>query len=141
MNSIPVKQPSIEFDPNNPKKYLYMAIGFAALFMAYVGVITPGIPFTGFLIIAAWAFGKSSEKWHNYLYTHSIFGPFLHNWETERVFPRKARYLMMLSMWFSSTIVWITTKSIVFTGAVVLIMILAILWTNRYPESPSINTM
>ncbi len=116
-----------------------MAIGFAALFMAYVGVITPGIPFTGFLIIAAWAFSKSSKKWHNYLYSHSIFGPFLHNWETERVFPRKARYLMIVSMWISSTIVWVTTKSLSFTATIVFIMILAILWTNRYPESPSLN--
>ncbi len=139
MNSVPPRTLPIEIQSSNLKKYVYMTIGFVALFMVYIGVITPGIPFTGFLIIAAWAFSKSSKKWHKYLYSHSVFGPFLYNWETERVFPRKARYLMIISMWLSSTIVWITTKSIVLTGTIVLIMILAILWTNRYPEYPSLT--
>ena len=139
MNSVPVKIPPTEIQFSGVKKYVYMAIGFAALFMAYIGVITPGIPFTVFLITAAWAFSKSSKKWHKYLYSHSVFGPFLINWETERVFPRKARYLMLISMWISSTIVWITTKSIVFTGTIVLVMIIAVLWTNRYPEYPSLT--
>ena len=139
MNSVPSEISPFEVQSSTLKKYMYMALGFAALFMAYVGVITPGIPFAIFLITAAWAFSKSSEKWHNYLYSHSTFGPFLYNWETERIFPRKARHLMMLSMWVSSTIIWVTTKSIHFTGAVVIVMILAILWIDRYPESSSIN--
>ena len=33
------------------KKYLYMALGFACLGMAYVGVVVPGIPFSIFLVI------------------------------------------------------------------------------------------
>ena len=47
---------------NKIKKYMYQAIGFLCVGLAYVGVVTPGIPFSIFLVIAAWAFAKSSPK-------------------------------------------------------------------------------
>ena len=34
------------------KKYLYMALGFACLGMAYVGVVVPGIPFSIFFLFS-----------------------------------------------------------------------------------------
>ena len=49
------------------KRYLYLTLGWLCVGMAYIGVITPGIPFSIFLVIAAWAFAKSSKKWHDWL--------------------------------------------------------------------------
>ena len=55
--------------------------------MAYVGVVVPGIPFSIFLVFAAYCFAKSSKKWHDWLYNHKYFGPFLTNWVEKKVFP------------------------------------------------------
>ena len=136
MTSSSPKQKPVGTPSSFIKKYLYMGVGFISLFFAYIGVITPGIPFTGFLIIAAWAFSKSSKKWHDYLYSHKLFGPFISNWESERVFPKKARTLMITSMYLSSLICWFSTKSIPITSIVVFIMIVVIIWTKRFPEQP-----
>ena len=89
MNSVPSEISPFEVQSSTLKKYMYLVLGFVALFMAYVGVITPGIPFAIFLITAAWAFSKSSKKWHSYLYSHSTFGPFLYNWEPNEYSPEK----------------------------------------------------
>ena len=58
----------------NIKRYLYLALGFVCGGLAYIGFVTPGIPFSIFLVIAAWAFAKSSKKMEALLYNHPLFG-------------------------------------------------------------------
>ena len=62
------------------KKYAYIALGLFCVGMAYIGFVVPGIPFSIFLVIAAWAFAKSSPRLHAWLYNHPWFGKFLTNW-------------------------------------------------------------
>ena len=48
------------------KKYFWMGLGFLSLGMAYVGVVVPGIPFSIFLVFAAYCFAKSSKRMHDW---------------------------------------------------------------------------
>ena len=115
------------------KKYLYMALGFVCLGMAYVGVVVPGIPFSIFLVIAAWAFAKSSKRMHDWLYNHKHFGPFLTNWVQKRVFPTKGKYAMVIVMSSSLAFLWFTTgniKAVLWSG---IFMALVAIWAWRFP--------
>ena len=89
-----------------------MGLGFLSLGMAYVGVVVPGIPFSIFLVFAAYCFAKSSKRMHNWLYNHKYFGPFLTNWVQKKVFPTKGKYLMILVMASSLAFLWFTTENI-----------------------------
>ncbi len=44
------------------KKFVYMALGFLALGLGDVGTVLPILPTVPFLMLAAFCFGKSSEK-------------------------------------------------------------------------------
>ena len=117
------------------KKYFYMTIGFVCVGLAYIGVVTPGIPFSIFLVIAAWAFAKSSPKMEAWLYNHPWFGKFLTNWNTKRVFPTKGKYAMVIVMSSTLLFTWITTnnlKAVVYSGA---FMACVAIWAWRYPGS------
>lgn len=117
------------------RKYLYMTLGFASLGMAYIGFVVPGIPFSIFLVIAAWAFSKSSERMHNWLYNHPWFGKFLTNWTYKKVFPTKGKYAMILVMSSSLAFLWFTTeniKAVAWSGG---FMFLVAVWAWRYPGS------
>jgi len=117
----------------NIKKYLWMGLGFLSLGMAYVGVVVPGIPFSIFLVFAAYCFAKSSKKWHDWLYNHKYFGPFLTNWVQKRVFPTKGKYAMVLVMASSLAFLWFTTeniKAVAWSGG---FMALVAIWAWRYP--------
>jgi uncharacterized membrane protein YbaN (DUF454 family) len=115
------------------KKYLWMGLGFLSLGMAYVGVVVPGIPFSIFLVFAAYCFAKSSKKWHDWLYNHKYFGPFLTNWVQKRVFPTKGKYAMVLVMASSLAFLWFSTgniKAVAWSGG---FMALVAIWAWRYP--------
>jgi uncharacterized membrane protein YbaN (DUF454 family) len=119
----------------NIKKYLWMGLGFLSLGMAYIGVVVPGIPFSIFLVFAAYCFAKSSKKWHDWLYNHKYFGPFLTNWTQKKVFPTWAKYMMILVMSSSLAFLWFTTgnpKAVAWSGG---FMLLVAVWAWRYPGS------
>lgn len=116
-------------------KFLYRALGICCVGMAYVGLVTPGIPFSIFLVIAAWAFAKSSETWHTWLYSHPVFGKFLTNWYSKRIFPTRGKYFMITTMMSTLLITWFTTenlKAIAWSGG---FMALVAVWAWRYPGS------
>ena len=120
----------------NIKKLAWGSLGFLSLGVAYVGVILPGIPFSIPAVFAAYCFAKSSDRMHNWLYGHKLFGPFLTNWETKKVFPQKAKYMMVAFMLFALAVMWFTTgnpKAMLYSGT---FMALGAAWGWRYPSTP-----
>ena len=120
------------------KRYLYLTLGWLCVGMAYIGVITPGIPFSIFLVIAAWAFAKSSKKWHDWLYNHKYFGKFLTGWTKYKVFPQYAKYSMILVMSSSLVFLWYTTynlNALLWSSS---FMFLCAVWAWRYPATKEI---
>ena len=121
------------------KQYLWLTLGFLMLGMAYIGVVVPGIPFSIFLVIAAYSFAKSSDKMHKWLYSHKYFGPFLTNWNKYRVFPQYAKYSMVIMMSISLAIMWHSlhnVNAVLWTG---LTMLLVSIWAWRYPATKEIH--
>lgn len=116
------------------KNFLWKVVGFLSLGMAYIGIVTPGIPWSIFVVFSAYSFAKGSPKMHDWIYNHKIFGPFLTNWETKKVFPLKAKYFMILTMTSSLAIMYFTLSINAVIGTGILMFMVAI-WTWRYPSS------
>ena len=116
------------------KRFLWKILGFISLGMAYVGLITPGIPYSPFVVFAAYCFAKGSPKMHAWLYNHKIFGPFLTNWVEKRVFPTKMKFFMLAMMSTSLIIMSFTVpvRGVVYTG---IFMAFVAVWAWRYPSS------
>ena len=72
-------------------RVLWLALGFLCVTIGASGLILPQVPGVPFLIIALWAFSKSSERFHHWLYTHEVFGPPLRAWNSYRVISPKAK--------------------------------------------------
>lgn len=116
------------------KKIIFFILGWFCLIMAYIGVVTPGIPFSIFLVGAAYCFARSSKKMENWIYNHKHFGPFLLNWEKKRVFPQKGKYAMIAVMSSSLLIMFffVPIKGVIYSG---IMMLLVAIWAWRYPST------
>jgi len=116
------------------KKFLWKILGFASLGMAYVGLVTPGIPYSCFVVFAAYCFAKGSPVMHAWLYNHKIFGPFLTNWNEKRVFPTKMKFFMLAMMSTSLIIMSFTVplRGVIYTG---IFMFFVAVWAWRFPGS------
>jgi hypothetical protein len=117
------------------KKYLWMAAGFLFLGVAYIGVIVPGIPWSTPSLIAAYCFSKSSERFHNYMMNHKLFGPFIKNWNDGRVYPNKVKWIMFICMDASLVIMWFATQNWKAVAGMGVMFALILLWASRYPST------
>lgn len=66
---------------------LWLALGWLAVALAAIGAVLPLLPTTPFLLVAVWAFGKSSERWRRWVYAQPTFGPLVLAWERHGVIP------------------------------------------------------
>ena len=119
----------------NIKKSLYFIAGCVCIALAYIGVVTPGIPYSPFVVAAAFCFARSSERAHRWIMNHKLFGPFLTNWSTKRVFPQKMKYLMIAMMSLSLVLMTVSGVKPIGVASTAVFMLLVAVWAWRYPSS------
>ena len=114
---------------------MWFCLGMVCLGIAYIGIVTPGIPWSTPSVGAAYCFSKSSKRWHNYIMYHKLFGPFLRNWTTMRIFPKYGKWAMVVTMDISLIVLWVTTYNLALVMSVGAGMLLCAVWALKYPSS------
>jgi uncharacterized membrane protein YbaN (DUF454 family) len=81
-----------------------LTLGFVCVGLGVLGAFLPVLPTTSFLLVALWAFSRSSRRFHHWLYTHPRFGPRLQEWKKYGTIPVKVKVsavsMMLLSLAF-----------------------------------------
>lgn len=85
---------------------VYVALGFASLALAALGVVLPLLPTTPLVLLAAACFARGSSRFHAALRRNRLFGPAIRDWEDRRaVTPRvKAIAVALVVVTFATTI-------------------------------------
>ena len=89
-------------------RYVLIGFGWVCVALGAVGLVVPGMPTTVFLLVALWAFSKSSERFRTWLYDHKHLGPPIRDWHEHRVIPARAK-IAALAMMAASLAILATT--------------------------------
>lgn len=108
------------------RRALFFAIGIVATGLGFIGALLPIVPTVPFLLVALWAFSKSSRRFHDWLYHHRTYGPVLRAWDKHRVIPPVAKAWAVVAMaggltltaLFSTTPLWAIGGAAVAMGAI-----------------------
>ena len=73
-------------------------LGLVCTGLGVAGLILPVMPGTVFLLIALWAFSRSSERFHTWLYNHPRLGGPLRRWHRHRIIPLPAKIAALTLM-------------------------------------------
>jgi len=93
----------------NMKRKLFLTLGVLNVGLGTAGIFLPLLPTTPFLLLAAYLFSRSSDRWHRWLLAHKHLGPYVHAWrnKTGLTVAQKTRLvcsfavLMGVSIYFS----------------------------------------
>lgn len=88
-----------------PVRYGLLTLGFISVALGIIGVFLPVMPTTVFLLIALWAFSKSSVRFHRWLFDHPRLGGPLRAWHEHRIIPLRAKVMALTTMAISLVIV------------------------------------
>ena len=101
------------------KKYIYIIFGLICVGLGFVGALLPGLPTTPFILLAAWFFSRSSEKFESWLLNHKIFGPLILNWKKHKAISKKTKLHAIITIFCTFSI----TVLVAFTIFIDIIMI------------------
>lgn len=101
---------------------VYIALGFLSLGVGIVGTILPGIPTTMPIILAAFFFSKSSQRFDDWMVNHKVFGPLVRDWRAGRGFTARAKTIAIvaIAITFTITVGWMVQNTAVRVALVVL---------------------
>lgn len=115
----------------------YFIIGATSLTLGIIGAFLPVMPTTVFILIAAWAFAKSSTRLHQALLNHPKTGPVIRAWRHNQCIPVKGKVAAVISMLISWIIVWFTTTPII-SAIVGVVLVMVITFIVSRPSTSDI---
>jgi uncharacterized membrane protein YbaN (DUF454 family) len=73
------------------KRLLWLTVGLTALACGIAGVVLPLVPTTPFLLVAAFAFARSSPTLHDWLISHPHLGSSLRHWNEHGAISKRTK--------------------------------------------------
>lgn len=67
-------------DINPFKKWVFISLGSFFVGLAFLGVLLPVLPTTPFLLVSAYFYARSSQKFYDWLHENRLFGQHLKNY-------------------------------------------------------------
>lgn len=83
---------------NRALRVILAFFGILFVGIAFAGVFIPVIPTTGPVILAAFLFSKSSERFDHWLVTNRFFGSIVSDWRTKQGFTVRAKVIAVVAI-------------------------------------------
>lgn len=84
------------------KRGLYLAAGWVAVALGFIGIAVPLMPTVAFWILAAWCFTRSSPRLEAWLLEHPRAGPSIRAWRQRGAISRKGKLAASAALAVSS---------------------------------------
>ena len=86
---------------NRVLRGLLLVLGFVFVGIAFLGVFLPGLPTTGPVLLAAFFFSRSSERFDHWLVTNRFFGTIVQDWRAGRGFSIRGKIIAVTAILLS----------------------------------------
>ena len=90
--------PMSDEDDLRPGRLIYLILGWIFFSLGLLGALLPVVPATPFMLLAAWAFSKSSRRFEQWLLNNKYFGPSIVQFRAHRVIPLQAKIFSIAAM-------------------------------------------
>ena len=90
---------------------VYFTLGWVFVALGMVGAVLPIMPTVPFLLVGVWCFARSSQRFHDWLYHHPIYGGPIQKWDRFGVIPIWAKTWSVLAMAGGLTFTWFVTDT------------------------------
>jgi len=115
----------------------YLLSAWVFLGLGVLGVFLPLLPTTIFIILAAWAFARSSPQREAWLLNHKTFGPPLRNWRQYRAISSRGKRMALALIFISGLISgWMLYERPLLLTMVLVCLSAVSIYVSRIPLLP-----
>ncbi|MDH3416428.1 MAG: YbaN family protein [Gammaproteobacteria bacterium] len=88
-------------------RVFWLLAGLVSVALGAVGLVLPLLPTTPFLLIAAFAFARSSARLNRWLREHRSFGPLIDNWHRDGSIDLKVKRIAIIVVLLTPVVTWL----------------------------------
>ncbi|MEM7284850.1 MAG: YbaN family protein [Actinomycetota bacterium] len=109
----------------------WLLAGLIAVAIGGVGVVVPGLPTTGFFILAAWCFSKSSPRLEAWVLGLPGIGPMVSDYRDGLGMPRRAKILAIGMMVLAGGLsAWLAVDNTVIRIVIIVAVLIGVYWVG-----------
>ena len=115
------------------QKMAYFCLGWVCLGLGILGVFLPLLPTTPFILVAAFGFSKSSERFHAWLLEHKVFGQLVRDWQERGAIRTQAKVIATVSIVLMLSLSFYLVSPPMAVTLVILLSVVAVMsfiWTR-----------
>lgn len=118
-------------------RWAWLLLAYLSLGLGFIGIFLPGLPTVPFILLAAFAAARGSEKLHRWLLAHRRFGPMIRDWQAHGAVSRRSKWLATVMMSLCAVIMFLTAPRwwMAATGTSIMLVVGTWLWFR--PEPPA----
>lgn len=84
-----------------PVRILLLAAGTLSVSLGIIGIILPLVPTTPLLLLAAWCYARSSDRFYAWLVAHRWLGPYIRDFREGRGLTARAKASTLALLWLA----------------------------------------
>jgi len=117
-------------------RIFWLLAGLTSVAIGAVGVVLPLLPTTPFLLIAAFAFARSSVRLNCWLREHRSFGPLIDNWHRDGSIDRKVKRIAIIVFFMTPVITWLFGAPLWIIACQIVVLSAAAIFILTRPSPP-----
>ena len=121
---------------------VWLTVGVLSLAAGTAGIILPGLPTTPFILLSAFCFARSSDRFLSWLTSSKCFGPLILEWNENRALPSRKVKIFAVSfalICFGTSIIYFAIFSPIWWISIILGVLCTVVcsFLVRLPVTPS----
>lgn len=126
------------------KKAILIFVGTVCVGLGVLGMFLPLMPTTVFLLLAAYCYSRSSERFHNWLLTNRYLGKYISSYKSGKGISVRQKISTITVLWLSIGVsIWLLAASFwptMLLAAVAIGVTVHLLWIKTYrPETAEVS--
>lgn len=127
------------------RKAILIFAGTVCVGLGVLGMFLPLMPTTVFLLMAAYCYSRSSDRFHNWLLSNRWFGSYIKNYRAKKGITLRQKVTTLLTLWASIGLsIWLLGGafwSTLMLAAVAVGVTIHILWIKTHRPETEVETV
>lgn len=117
-------------------RWAWWLLAYTSLVLGIIGIVLPVMPTVPFILLAAYAASRGSQRLHDWLLAHPVMGPMIRDWQATGAVSRSAKWLATTMMAATAVMLFFFSPRLWLAVGVSTMMALVATWLWLRPEPP-----
>lgn len=115
-------------------RWAWWLLAYVSLGLGIIGIVLPVMPTVPFILLAAYAASRGSQRLHDWLLAHPSMGPMIRDWRENGAVSRNAKWAATAMMAATSVVLFLVSPRLWLATGVSMMMALVATWLWLRPE-------